>query len=264
MQILDQPIWTNDWSYFATWRDGIFAVVSLLFIVLLIIWWRQQTAHWFRVTMGTLLLALLFSISSYYLFVVPVHFADCPNGCPGWRGYPRPVAQVTADGMIQLAAIDFALNTLLLWLLWLGAFLLWRLLGVTFQWERRSQQARLLFVLSFVILPWALLPRILTPPQPTITGEELRLTTNAGRAAEFTYRITGLWIQRLAVEDVKVLQPEGEANLESVNRVGSQVCLRGYTYFFIPWRRYRIDLDGIGRTALRLTELPLTERCWAS
>jgi hypothetical protein len=97
-----------------------------------------------------------------------------------------------------------------------------------------------------------------------ITGEELRLTTNAGRAAEFTYRITGLWIQRLAVEDVKVLQPEGEANLETVNRVGSQVCLRGYTYFFIPWQRYRIDLDGIGRTALRLTELPLTEGCWKS
>ena len=264
MQILDQPIWTNNWSYFATWRDGIFAVVSLLFIVLLIIWWRQQTIQWFRVTMGALLLALLFSISSYYLFVVPVHFAGCPGGCPGWRGYPRPIAQVAADNTIQLAAVDFALNTLWLWLLWLGAFLFWRLLGLAFQWERRSQQARLLFVLGFAILPWALLPRVLTPPQPTIIGEELRLTINAGRAAEFTYRITGLWIQRLAVEDVKVIQPEGEANLESVNRVGSQVCLRGYTYFFIPWRRYRIDLDGIGRTALRLTELPLTQECWAS
>lgn len=261
---MDQPIWTNDWSYFATWRDGVFAFVSLAFIILLIIWWRQQTAHWFRVAMGALLLALLLSIGSYYLFVVPVHFAGCPAGCPGWRGYPRPIAQIELNGVTQIAAVDFALNTLFLWTLWLAAFLLWRLLAVALRLAQRSQRARLLFVVGFVILPWALLPRVLTPPQPAITGEELRLTTNAGRAAEFTYRITGLWIQRLAVEDVKVLQPDGEANLETVNRVGSQVCLRGYSYFFVPWRRYRIDLDGIGRTALRLTELPLTADCWKS
>ncbi len=261
---MNQPIWTNDWSYFATWRDGVFAFVSLSFIILLIIWWRQQTQQWFRVTVGALLLALLLSIGSYYLFVVPVHFAGCPTGCPGWRGYPRPIAQIEVSGATQIAAVDFALNTLFLWTLWLVAFLLWRLLALALQWEQRSRQARLLFVLGFAILPWAILPRVLTPPQPAITGEELRLTTNAGRAAEFTYRITGLWIQRLAVEDVKMLQPEGEANLETVNRVGSQVCLRGYTYFFVPWRRYRIDLDGIGRTALRLSELSLAEDCWES
>lgn len=257
-----QPVWTTQWSYFATWQDGVFAVVSLLFIVLLIIWWRQQTTRWFRLTVSALLLALVLSISSYYLFVVPVHFAGCVDGCPGWRGYPRPIAQIDVDGSVHLAFLDFVLNTLWLWLLWLLAFLLWRLLGLAFQWEKRSQQVRFLFTLGVIVLPWALLPRVLTPPQPVITGEELRLTTNAGRAAEFTYRITGLWVQRLAVEDVKVFQPEGEANLETVNRVGSQVCLRGYTYFFIPWRRYRIDLDGIGRTALRLTELPLSEQCW--
>jgi len=264
MDSADRPIWTNEWSYFATWQDGIFAIAGLLFILLLIIWWRQQTVQWFRVTLSALLLALVLSISSYYLFIVPVYFAGCVGGCPGWRGYPRPVAQIHLDGTIHLTIIDFALNTLLLWLLCLLAFLLWRLLGMAAQWGQRSQQVRFLFVLGFIVLPWALLPRILTPPQPQITGEELRLMTNAGRAAEFTYRITGLWVQRLAVEDVKMLQPEGEANLETVNRVGSQVCLRGYTYFFIPWRRYRIDLDGIGRTALRLTELPLSEECWES
>ncbi|MBX3016075.1 MAG: hypothetical protein KF832_31425 [Caldilineaceae bacterium] len=257
-----QPTWTNQWSYFASWHDGLFALVSVLSIGLLIIWWRQQTLQWFRVTMGALLLALVMSISSYYLFVVPVYFAGCRAGCPGWRGYPQPIAQINVDGSVQLAFLDFALNTLWLWLLWLLAFLLWRLLAIAFQWEKRSRQTRLLFLFSVVLLPWALLPRLLTPPQPTITGEELRLTTNAGRAAEFTYRITGLWVQRLAVEDVKLLQGEDEANLETVNRVGSQVCLRGYIYFFIPWQRYRIDLDGIGRTALRLTELPLSQPCW--
>jgi len=262
MNFTDQPVWTTEWSYFATWQDFTFALVSLIFILLLIIWWRQQTEHWFRVTVSALLLALVLNISSYYLFVVPVHIAGCPAGCPGWRGYPRPIAHIALDGVTHLTVLDFALNTILLWLLWLVGFLFWRLLGIGWQLERRSLQVRLLFLLIFVILPWALLPRVIPPPQPTISGEELRLATNAGRAAEFTYRITGLWVQRLAVEDVKVQQAEGETNLETVNRVGSQVCLRGYTYFFIPWRRYRIDLDGIGRTALRLTELPLDEGCW--
>lgn len=262
MNITDRPIWTNEWSYFATWPDLIFAFVSLLFILLLIIWWRQQTVYWFRITVGALLFALILNISSYYLFVVPVYFTGCPGGCPGWRGYPRPIAYIQLDGTIHLALLDFALNTLLLWLLWLVGFLFWRIIGLAWRWEQRSQQLRLLFVTGLIILPWALLPRILPPPQPTIHGEELRLATNAGRAAEFTYRITGVWVQRLAVEDVRLLQPDSQADLETVNRVGSQICLRGYTYFFIPWRRYRIDLDGIGRTALRLTEVPLNQACW--
>ncbi|MEZ4615671.1 MAG: hypothetical protein R2867_09180 [Caldilineaceae bacterium] len=101
--------------------------------------------------------------------------------------------------------------------------------------------------------------------QPTTANPARRrgaTCDQCSRAAEFTYQITGVWVQRLAIEDVRILDPDADPTLESVNRVGGQVCLRGYTYFFIPWHRYRIDLDGIGRTALRLVELPLVERCW--
>ncbi|MEZ4868848.1 MAG: hypothetical protein R3C14_46415 [Caldilineaceae bacterium] len=262
MNTLDTPVWSDRWSYFATWSDSAFAAVSLLFILLILIWWRQQTRHWFRVLMITLLFALLMSIASYYLFVTPIHYANCPQGCAGWRGYPRPIAHIALDGVTHLGVIDFALNVLLLWLLWLVTLLLWRIASVALQWERQPRNVRVLLLVLVFFLPWAWLPRILNPPQPTLTGENQRLAINALRAAEFTYRITGFWVQRLAVEDVKQLEPAAETNLESVNRVGSQVCLRGYTYFFFPWRRYRIDLDGIGRTALKLTELPLDEACW--
>jgi hypothetical protein len=90
----------------------------------------------------------------------------------------------------------------------------------------------------------------------------LRLATNARRAAEFTYRITGFWVQRLALEDVRHLQPAGQLDGETTDSSGRQVCLRGYTYFYIPWRRYRIDLDASGVTALSLTQLPLDVPCW--
>ena len=46
------------------------------------------------------------------------------------------------------------------------------------------------------------------------------------------------------------------------SEVRSQVCLRGYTYFYLPWRRYRINLEATGVTALGLAELPLTGSCW--
>jgi hypothetical protein len=161
-----------------------------------------------------------------------------------------------------VAPLDFAVNLLMLWLLWLGASLIWTLLAMGFQWWRRSQRTRLLFVIVVVLLPLALLPRILNPPQPPTGGEDLRLANNARRAAEFTYRITGPWVQRLAFEDIRY--GSGDPQLADIpgQRPGTQVCLRGYTYFYIPWRRYRISLEESGVTALSLTELPLTGSCW--
>lgn len=256
------PEWSNRLSYFTTWQGFALAVIGLVLLLLFGIWWRQQTRQWFRVMTSTLLIALLMAIGSYYFFEVPPYYANCPQGCAGWRGYPLPLARMDTDGVTRLAIFDFALSVLLLWLLWLTAILLWRVLATAWRWEQQPFQTKLFFVVVFMLLPWALLPRLIAPPQPQLTGEADRLAINARRAAEFTYGITGAWVQQLALEDVRFLQNDPATDLESVNRVGGQVCLRGYTYFFIPWRRYRIDLDGIGRTALRLEELPLTERCW--
>ena len=250
-------------SYFADWRDFLLAVGGLLLIVLLIIWWNQQTRHWHRITILTFLAAFGLSFASIYLFEVPPYYAGCTRGCIGWRGYPLPAARITLEGQTQIGLVDFALNLILLWLMVLLAALIGRLVGNAIRWENRSRRSRLLFLLVLFIVPWALLPRYLEPPQPATRGEELRLVTNARRSAESTYGITGLWVQRLALEDVRQLSPNPlSESTPDLAAVRSQVCLRGYTYFYIPWRRYRVDLEPTGVNALGLAELPLEGPCW--
>lgn len=256
------PQWSRDLVSFASWPDAALAGVSLLLAFLLVVWWRQQTRYWFRIAAGLALVALVLCIASFYLFEAPAYRASCPQGCLGWRGYPRPFATVDFAGNAVITPLDFALNWLMLWLLWLVASVVWSILALAFRWRERPRRLRLLFVLVVCVLPWALLPRFIEPPQPTPRGEDLRLATNARRSAEFTYRITGLWIHRLALEDVRYLETVGEFDIDTADDVGSQVCLRGYTYFYIPWSRYRIDLNRSGVTALSLTQLPLGTPCW--
>ncbi len=248
------------WVYFSDNVDLLFALSGGVLILLMLIWWRQQIRTWSRVVLATLLAAMLLSTASYYIFEVPPYTAGCPEGCTGYRGYPLPVALVTIEGRSIIAPVDFLLNLLLIWLLWLTASVIWSLLAVAFDWERRALRWRIFFVIVISLLPWALLPRILNPPQPPVTGEDLRIAINGRRAAEFTYRVTGLWVQRLALEDVKRTLI-GEIGAD-INTPLNQVCLRGYTYFFIPWRRYRVDLDPNGLTPLALSEMGLEEKCW--
>lgn len=256
------PEWLEGWVYFADLVDLGLAVVAGLLIALMIVWWMQQTRYWFRIVMVTFLAALLMCIAGYYLFVVPPYYAGCPSGCTGWRGFPLPIALIDLRGVSHVALLDFLLNLLMLWLLWLGASVVWRLVGVAMQWEQRSWRSKLLFFVFLALLPWALMPRILDPPQPRVVDEDARLANNARRSAEFTYRITGIWVQRLALEDIRRLAPITNPESMFGETQVNEVCLRGYTYFYLPWRRYRITLDPSGRTALRLDEVPLTGSCW--
>ena len=144
---LDLSQWPDGWLRFAGAWDLLFANLGALLITLLIIWWRQRTSHWFRLTMATLLLALLLCISSFSLFLVPPYIVSCSPGCTGWRGYPHPIATVALNDVSTLLPIDFLVNLLLLWLLVLGASVAWYLLGYGYGWPRRSWRARLLFVL---------------------------------------------------------------------------------------------------------------------
>jgi len=261
--MMQQSTLLEDWSYFADWGDLILAVGGLLAVTLALVWWSQQTRYWHRIAILSFLAAFGLAFASIYLFWVPPYYAGCPSGCMGWRGYPLPVARITFDGQTQIGMLDMLLNTLLLWLLILVASLVGRIGAVIFGWERWSWRTRVLVVLGFVLIPWAFLPRYLPPPQPTTTGEELRLVTNARRAAEITYGVTGLWVHRLALEDLRQLSPNPlEETTPDLTAVRSQVCLRGYTYFYLPWRRYRVSLEPTGVNALSIVELPLEGPCW--
>jgi hypothetical protein len=262
MEELNLPVWPQDWVYFANIQDGLLALAAVAVLLLLITWWRQQTRNWFRIVVATLLAALLLCLGSYTFFVVPPHYASCPPGCIGWRGFPLPVARISLSGVTRIFPLDFLLNLLMIWLLWLGATLVWRLAAMAIHWENRKWREKVLFVVLLVLLPWAMMPRILNPPQPQATGEDLRLAVNARRSAEFTYRVTGMWVQRLALEDVRNSSPTKDPESLFGETVVNEVCLRGYTYFYIPWRRYRITLDPSGVTALQLAQVPLEGSCW--
>lgn len=274
---LQLPTIPDGWIYFSDWRDGVVAATGLLLISLIIIWWRQQSAHWFRITFGTLLIALMLTISSYYIFHVPRYFVDCDPtiGCDGWRGFPQPIAKIglverTLNGATvyqesaRVAPIDFGFNLLILWLLVAGASVIWRLIYLALNWPSRAFRTKLLLILLVGILPWALLPRFLSPPQPTLTGESLRIANNARRAAEFTYDVTGLWVHQLAVEDIRSAPTEYETEFckPQPEERHSQICLRGYTYFYLPWRRYVIDLNPSGVTSCNVVEQELAQPCW--
>ena len=256
------------WAYFADWRDYAVALFAILLIVLMIVWWRQQTRHWLRIAEGSFLAALILNIVTTFLFQVPPHQAGCDGVCPGRSGYPHPVILLTIDGQRLVAPLDFLVNLLFLWLFILGGLVLWTIGANLLQWWRRSRRWRVAFVVLFLLLPWALLPRILNPPQPLTAGEELRLTNNARRSAEFTYRVTGFWVLRLALEDIRYLEADeflsgSEGGTLLAGQGTTEVCLRGYTYFYVPWQRYRITLDASGATALQLEERPLRGSCWA-
>jgi hypothetical protein len=262
MPELSLPGWPDGWVHFAGPTDLVFAASSLVLGLLMAIWWRQQTDGWFWILLATFAAGGTLAWASYHLFFVPPHFAGCPQGCAGWRGYPLPVAVVDLAGNAQVLPLDFAMNLLILWLLWLAASVIWRLLAMALRWEASSSRFKLLFVLLVGVLPWALLPRYFGPPQVEPSGEDLRLAINARRAAESTYGITGFWVQRLALEDIRraVIGIPGPGGDPSLPRV--QVCLRGYTYFYLPWRRYRIILDTSGVTALNLSVRSLDGNCW--
>ncbi|MFZ1755684.1 MAG: hypothetical protein WAU10_18175 [Caldilineaceae bacterium] len=255
-------VWPDDWLYFAGWQDILFAALGLAMGVLLVIWWRQQSRRWYSIFAGTLLLGMLLNVLSYYLFVVPPHTAGCPGGCPGRVGYPLPFATIDITGRPRLYLVDFLLNLVLLWLLWLGGTVLWRVLSDGVEMSYRSLRFRIAFFLVVAVLPWALLPRYFGPPEPELRGEDLRISINARRAAELTYDVTGLWIQRLAVEDILYSPLQVPAIFGGAEQPRAQVCLRGYTWFYIPWQRYLITLDRTGVTALNMERLGLKGTCW--
>ena len=108
--------WSNfTWAYFADWQDVIVAFLAMLVIVLLLVWWRQQTRHWLRIAEGTFLAALVLNIISTFLFQVPPHQVGCDGLCPGRAGYPLRVVLLTIDGERLVAPLDFLFNLCLLY-----------------------------------------------------------------------------------------------------------------------------------------------------
>lgn len=260
--VAGMAVWPDDWIHFAGIGHLVLGVVGALLGALLLIWWVQQTGRWYGVFAASLLISMLLNVAAFFLFVVPPHSVGCVDLCPGRLGFPLPYATLFQSGAVKIYFVDFLLNLEMLWLLWLGGAFFWRILSEAVEWRERGLRFRMLFVLMFVLLPWGLIPRYFSPPAAAATGDELRLSVNARHAAETTYGVTGLWVLRLALEDIRYVPLVVPDVLGGIDKPQAQVCLRGYTYFYLPWRRYRVKLDQTGSTALEIQELTLTGSCW--
>ena len=257
-------LWLDDWVHFAGMTDFVLAIIGIVLGVLLLVWFSQQSHYWYAIFAGTLVISMLLNVATFSLFVVPPHRAGCTNLCLGRIGYPLPFATISPSAAVRVYAIDFALNLLLIWLVWCSGMILWHIVSEAVALNQRSFRFRLLFFLTFLLLTWGLLPRYFRPPEAQVVGEELRLSINARRAAETIYNVTGLWVHRLALEDIHYIPVEVPNILGGIDQSQAQVCLRGYTYFYLPWRRYRVTLDPTGVISLNIQELPLSESCWQS
>lgn len=255
-------IWPEGWIHFAGITHLILGIAGLILGALLLIWWTQNTGRWYAVFAVTLLFSMVLNVAAYYLFVVPPHSAGCIDLCPGRIGFPLPFATLSTSGSVQIYIGDFLLNLLLLWLLLFGGVVLWRILSEAIQLRERGLRFRILYFVTFILLSWGLLPRYIGPPAARVTGDQLRLSVNARRAAESTYGVTGLWIHRLALEDIRYVPVEAPDAFGDIDKPQAQVCMRGYTYFYLPWRRYRVRLDQTGVTPLNFAELSLAGSCW--
>jgi hypothetical protein len=108
------------------------------------------------------------------------------------------------------------------------------------------------YVILTVVLPLALAPVWLPPPQPDLPPAAQRLAINAARNWRWQLQGRRLTDYRLAVEDVRQ-HPDGRR---------WRVCFRVYSWFYRPRTRLYIDLEPAGVRATGGGLIPLTASCW--
>ena len=255
-----------------TWlqsQTNAFLVVSvgLLALALLVVWWRERTRRWVYFLLATFVLAAILTWSAGQLFEVPDYLVGCPSLCQGWRGYPAPTAISTAHGAWTLSLPGLLVNFLFHWLLLLVLAAMWSALQQ--QWQTPPTAAlRKTLVMGFVLVSlWALIPRYASPPEPAVQGDPQRLAINAKRLTARALGGLDWRIQRLALEDVRRLPQRSQPDAPGLPLSAGpewRVCLRGYTFFYAPWRRIYVDLDTTGALAIGGGILPLTQECWSA
>lgn len=240
---------------------------GLLLAVLLVIWWRQRSARWPQVLVVAVCTAGLLTAVSALLFTIPDFQAGCTVPCGGWRGYPVPIMGTLNDGTVQVLAAGVVLSFLmhLNILLGLSAIVYAILVGRDLTTRRGRRMVSLLAVTLLVL--WGLVPRYASPPEPPVRGEPQRLAINAKRLAPRTVENLDWRLQRLALEDVRYLPRRARSDAPGLPPPAGpdwRVCLRGYSFFYVPWRRVYIDLDATGTYAIGGGILPLGVECWSA
>lgn len=236
-----------------SWVVIILAGLLIVFAVLLAIWWRQQTYRWALVVMLCLLIAPLLSWWSGSVFRVEPYRAGCDALCVGRAGAPVATAQIDGAGEKFLPA-GFAVNTLLYLVLALGWAAVIRTLVVRVgETTRHAFLAQAILVAVLAAAPLALSPLFLPAPQAQARGDPLRIAINAQREVYMYNQQSTSPVLRVGLEDVRP-RTDGQQ--------GMRVCLRAYTFFYLPAGYLYLDMTPEGVHSNAGGALPNGASCW--
>jgi hypothetical protein len=243
-----------------SWQAALFGIAITALVVLLAIWWRQQTRRWGLVLVVCAAAALLLSAWSGLAFQVADYRAGCDGLCPGYRGAPILTYQGEAAGGAFLPGM-FLVNTLVYLVLLLGwsALIQAILVRVEYSWNSSKGYSvsgawrQTLLGVILILIPLALAPLYLPPPQAHVRGDPQRIAINAQREVYMYDQLASVPLLRVGLEDVRPRR-DGQP--------GMRVCLRTYTLFYLPVGHMYLDMAPEGVHSTGGGVLPLQETCW--
>jgi hypothetical protein len=237
-----------------TWEAVLSGLALLAAAVLLTIWWRQQSYRWVVVLAICLAAAPALSWWSGIAFEAPDYQAGCNGLCLGFRGAPVRVFQGQAAGGDFLPGL-FVVNSLI----YLVVLLTWSMVmrGVLRRRDRLAARpltwSRVALGLVLLVGPFALSPLYLPPPEAHVRGEPQRIAINAQHEVYMYRQQAPAPVLRVGLEDVRP-RPDG--------RPGMRVCLRTYTYFYLPTGHMYLDMTPEGVHSNNGGVRPLSASCW--
>lgn len=242
------------------WQAALLGVVITALAALLTIWWRQQTPRWGLVLVACVAAALLLSAWSGLAFQVADYRAGCDAICPGYRGAPIPTFQGETAGGSFLPGM-FLVNALVYLMLLLGWSALIRavLIRLEYSWNPSQDYSvggswrRVLIGAILVVLPLALAPLYLPPPQAHVRGDPQRIAINAEREVFMYDQLASMPLMRVGLEDVRPRLDD---------QPGMRVCLSIYTLFYLPVGHMYLDMAPEGVHSTGGGVLPRQKSCW--
>lgn len=237
----------------ALWQTILLGIGSALVALLMAIWWRQQTYRWPILVAFCLAAALLLSWYSGLAFQVDDYRAGCDGLCPGYAGAPVPFWRGAAAGGGWVPGL-FLVNTLVYVVILLGWGMLVRAALQAFCPEGRGVMLRRVALgVALVVIPLALSPRILPPPEAHVRGDSQRIAINAQREVYMYSHLSPAPVLQTGLEDVRP-RKDGQP--------GMRVCLRMYTFFYVPIGHMYLDMTAEGVHSNAGGVRALGESCW--
>ena len=240
--------------FLPSWAAILLGLLLVIVAALLTVWWRQQTFQWGFVLVICLIVAPLLSWWSGEVFQVDPYRAGCDALCIGHRGAPIAAYRVTGEGA-EFSRIGFVANSLVYLVLALGwPAVVHAILMRTKELGRHALLAQLLLGLALAIGPLALSPLFLPPPQAKVRGDPLRIAINAQREVYMYDQEAQTPVLRVGLQDVRP-RTDGQE--------GMRVCLRVYTFFYLPAGNMFLDMTPEGVHSNAGGVLPKETSCWA-